>query len=556
MKRLILRGSGWTCLAALVLSSGACEAIQGLRPATLETGGANTTGGAGTGGTGGTTTAGGAAGTGGSQECEPGSFIDCYTGLPADTISKGICHGGTKMCNVDGSGYEDVCVGEQTPEVETCTSEEDEDCDSLECARWANAHGDESDQRVSAVASDGSDEFFVAGNFAGTMAFGSVAIGANADDFYLAKVGTDGKGIWAKSFDLAAFDINHYVASVRADVEGNVYLSGLTELSVDFGNGSDLFGVFLSKFSAEGALLWSTGYSDPNSEYDIPGGASVDSTKAVIVLGASECASTCVPPYATTWVRKYTADGSFAWMTSFAEGGAGSRLPSDVVLDPFDNAIVTGGFSGKENFNKGGDVNSAGSSDAFIVKLDSSGGTVWAGHFGDDADQSGVALATDKSGNVYWLGRFAGNIQFGAAAPLLMSAGDDDLFLVKFSSAKVLLWSKSLSGSGKQTAGGLAVDADGNVVVTGSTAGSIDFGGGAVPALGGEAAFVAKLDTDGVPIWNRVFGDGIKQFGRGVAIGVDGGPFLVGNMQGTMNVGGQQLTSQGGYDVFVARLAP
>lgn len=540
MKRLILQRSVWVGLVVLATGSAACDVVQGLRPATLDTGGGGTTS---TGGSGGTTTAGG---VGGASPCEPGTSLACYTGMPPTTKDTAECHGGMRSCKADGSGYEEVCEGEVTPMLETCVSAEDEDCDNLDCALWAASHGDESNQWAGAVATDGAGNYFIAGSFAGTVGFDQAVVGANGTDLYLAKLDEKGNGVWAKSFDIDAD-----LGNVQADSQGNVYLSGETSSLFDFGNGLPGSGIYVSKFAPDGTLVWSANYNDPDAEDYTPGGAAVDLSQSVFVLGTSITIGG-----ATTWVRKYSADGSFAWMVPFATGSITSRFPQDVVVDPFGNAIVTGGFYGAENFDYGGVKNSAGKADAYIVKLSPSGDTVWAGIFGDAADQFGMALGTDSIGNVYWLGQYEGSVDLDAASPPLMSKGDVDLFLVKFSSAKVLLWSRSLGGAGKQMAGGLAVDEDGNVVVTGSTDGPIDFGGGAVPAPGSEAAFIAKFDTDGVPVWNRVFGDGAKQFGRGVAVGADKSPFLAGSMQGKMDVGGAQLTSKGGYDVFVARFAP
>ncbi len=60
--------------------------------------------------------------------CVPGAISDCYTG-PVATLNEGACHGGMQSCNAEGLGY-GPCVGEQTPEAETCDPAMiDEDCD-------------------------------------------------------------------------------------------------------------------------------------------------------------------------------------------------------------------------------------------------------------------------------------------------------------------------------------------------------------------------------------------------------------------------------------------
>ncbi|WP_437282013.1 hypothetical protein WME90_16065 [Sorangium sp. So ce375] len=60
--------------------------------------------------------------------CQPGATEQCYTG-PQGTAGVGECAGGTRNCNTDGRAWS-ACLGERTPEAETCDAgETDEDCD-------------------------------------------------------------------------------------------------------------------------------------------------------------------------------------------------------------------------------------------------------------------------------------------------------------------------------------------------------------------------------------------------------------------------------------------
>lgn len=60
------------------------------------------------------------------DECEIGSFMNCYEGPPG-TEGVGVCHGGVTMCK-DGSWG--PCMGQALPGIEDCDSPMDEDCDS------------------------------------------------------------------------------------------------------------------------------------------------------------------------------------------------------------------------------------------------------------------------------------------------------------------------------------------------------------------------------------------------------------------------------------------
>jgi hypothetical protein len=64
----------------------------------------------------------------GSCACTPGEKADCYDG-PAGTKDVGLCKGGQKTCNGEGTGY-GPCEGQILPATEICDGgQADEDCD-------------------------------------------------------------------------------------------------------------------------------------------------------------------------------------------------------------------------------------------------------------------------------------------------------------------------------------------------------------------------------------------------------------------------------------------
>ena len=102
---------------------------------------------------------------------------------------------------------------------------------------------------------------------------------------------------------------------------------------------------------------------------------------------------------------------------------------------------------------------------------------------------------------------------------------------------------------------------DGGMVVSGDFQGTIDIGCGpltAVPPMnmvGPYDGFVARLDQDGNCLWSQAIGG---ELWNGVHATLDdfGNIFVFGEFQGALDIGGTQLSSQGGYDVLVAKLAP
>jgi hypothetical protein len=72
-------------------------------------------------------------------------------------------------------------------------------------------------------------------------------------------------------------------------------------------------------------------------------------------------------------------------------------------------------------------------------------------------------------------------------------AGGPDILVAKYDSSGNHLWSKLFGNSNTQGVKGLAIDSQGNLVLTGLLFGPTDFGGGPIIAGGGEDTFIAKL---------------------------------------------------------------
>ncbi|NLF29381.1 MAG: hypothetical protein GX591_00680 [Planctomycetes bacterium] len=125
-------------------------------------------------------------------------------------------------------------------------------------------------------------------------------------------------------------------------------------------------------------------------------------------------------------------------------------------------------------------------------------------------------------------------------------------------------WATFLGSTGWDTADGIALDADGNVLVTGTT-GLADFAGGAneLPAAnapaGASDAFVAKLTPDGRLLWATYVGGSGSDAGFGVAADSAGNVLVAGSTFST-DLGGAggaaNNSAKGASDAFVAKLTP
>jgi hypothetical protein len=103
----------------------------------------------------------------------------------------------------------------------------------------------------------------------------------------------------------------------------------------------------------------------------------------------------------------------------------------------------------------------------------------------------GEAVAIDAAGNVVLTGEIVENVNFGGTT--LVGTGTYDVFAAKFSSAGAHQWSKRFTSDWDDHGNAVAVDGTGNVVMTGDFYQWENFGGGLLSSPGGSDGVLVKL---------------------------------------------------------------
>lgn len=163
-----------------------------------------------------------------------------------------------------------------------------------------------------------------------------------------------------------------------------------------------------------------------------------------------------------------------------------------------------------------------------------------------------AGVAVDASGDVVASGSFDQTINLGGAN-LVPTGGQGNMFLVKYSSTGVHAWSRAIAGAGGAP---VIADADRNIVIAPPATSSVDFGGG---ALRGDEADVtlAKLNASGEYLWaKRFLGNDMHQVGALVIDSRDSSIVFAGYQRGSVDYGQGPVVSAGDTDVFVAKFAP
>lgn len=239
------------------------------------------------------------------------------------------------------------------------------------------------------------------------------------------------------------------------------------------------------------------------------------------------------------------------WSKAYGDGQSQHGL--SVAVDATGASIVTGYYNGSIDFG-GGPLSFGGVADGFIAKIDSSGTHLWSHRLGGTGDDRGWAVATDAQCNVFVMGMFFDTVDFGGGP--LTASGSWDVFVVKLDANGKHLWSKRFGDDAQQEGHSIAIDREGNVLLTGMFWGSIDFGGGALTSVGQHNMFVAKLDPNGGHLWSKVFGNPVDrgQNGRGIAVSSAGDVYVTGSCAGPMDFGAGPVAAIGENDAFLLAL--
>src|SRR4051812_27427248 len=100
------------------------------------------------------------------------------------------------------------------------------------------------------------------------------------------------------------------------------------------------------------------------------------------------------------------------------------------------------------------------------------------------------------------------------------------------------------------------VDGADNVVLVGTSTGTIDFGGGPLTTTGPTALVLAKFDGAGAHLWSQsASSTGVTPL-MVVAAPTTGDLVVAGGLGGIVDLGGGPLTTAGQNDALVAAMAP
>jgi len=346
---------------------------------------------------------------------------------------------------------------------------------------------------------------------------------------------------------------------IAVDAEGNAYVVGYTSSSnfpttagasqTSFGGGTG-FDTFVTKLNPTGsALVYSTYLGGSGTDFgrriavDAGGNAYVvgQTTSNNFPTTAGAFKTSFGGGYSDAFLTKLNPSGS-ALVYSTYLGGSGEDDGSGISVDADGNAYMAGFTQSADFPATAGAFQTTfggGYGDAYVTKLDPTGSALVYSTYlgGSDSDAAGnPALAVDASGNAYVTSETV-STDFPTTAGAFQATlgGFQNVFVTKLDpTGSALVYSTYLGGSITDSSQAIAVDADGNAYVTGSTT-STDFpttaGAFQTSFRGGRNdAFVTKLNPAGSAlVYSTYLGGSDREGGSSIAVDAAGNAFVTGS---------------------------
>jgi hypothetical protein len=393
---------------------------------------------------------------------------------------------------------------------------------------WGKSVGGTNTDEVSDLIVDNNGNIYLCGFFRGTADFDpssanfNLSTGNIGADGFILKLDINGSFIYAKQIGGTA-TVDDHVVSIDLDNQNNIYATGyfnntcdldpgIGQFNVTSVGGSDIFvlklnssGNFVYGKTVGGTLGTSTsggsvgqsikidylnnilisGYFDGTQDFDINSGI-----YNLTSNGQSDC-----------FVLKLDLNGNFVFAKAF--GGSGADASYSLNLDSNNDILLSGIFNSTVDFDPNTGVAnliSRGSSDGFLLKLNSLGNYLWCNQVGGIGTDYSYFVAPDSFNNIFVTGTFSNSVDFDNSAGqlLLNSNGLKDVFVAAYNSSGSIIYAQNYGSTADDE--GVGIYSSGNeIYLTGYFQNTVDFDAGTnvfnLSSAGSLDAFVLVLNN-------------------------------------------------------------
>ncbi|OZV70957.1 hypothetical protein [Winogradskyella aurantia] len=328
---------------------------------------------------------------------------------------------------------------------------------------WQNTYGGSLDERGRDIIQTYDGGYAILGfSFSND---GDLTENAGLQDYWLAKLDSNGQITWQKSFGFAGTDSG--ISVIQTNDQGYL-ITGILDVTASGGQGSTSRNLnrhaggdyWVLKLSGQGDLEWSHYFG--GNFTDTPEGVVQTADNGYIIAGGSDSNDTDISnPIGSYdfWVIRLSSNGTLVWEKSF--GGDQIDEARAIVSSADGNYIIAGDTRSDNN-----DVSDyKGGADLWLIKISPEGHLIWEKTLGGSNFDVARALTASENGGFLLAGSSRSN-----DVDVSENKGQNDAWVLKVDDLGSLQWEYTIGGSNIDFAYGVTELNDGAVIAVGDTA--------------------------------------------------------------------------------------
>lgn len=381
--------------------------------------------------------------------------------------------------------------------------------------------------------------------FCTTLSFDGQVVGNHGiNDYWVIRTDTTGNLLWAKTYGGSSDDV---LKQAKPTTDGGFILFGHTESNEGdvHGNHGD-FDYWIVKIDSLGNLQWQKclggSYNDFGEDIYTTADSGFICTGWSLSIDGDVTGNHGNFDY---WVAKLDKNGNIKWENSY-----GSSFP-DLglgITSTNDGGAILSGRTGLND----GDVQCnyhGGDSDAWIVKLDSTGAIQWQQCYGGSQNDGIYLIIPLTDGGYLCAGNTTSN-----DGQVTGNHGSNDFWVLKIDHWGNLISQKCFGGSGLDAPYFMKASSDGNYFIGGSTFSNDGDVSGNHSVSGSSDIWLIKISPDLQLIWQQCIGGDENEEGHDMLDLGSGKYMLLGYTTNIDNSGNVNCYNHGSADVWLLSL--
>ena len=304
-------------------------------------------------------------------------------------------------------------------------------------------------------------------------------------DNWVILIDSIGNIIWEKSYGFSGHDHAYNIIKTK---DGNLFFNGFLDVTASRGLGSTekveksiKHGVgefWCHKIDLDGNILWRKYFGGTNNDRSYDSIETADGD--FIIVGSSESSDNDISSPKGSydiWVIKLSSNGDFLWERSY--GGSKYETANSIIQSSDKKIHILGSTLSDDK-----DISfQMGSSDVYLLTLDSDGNLLSGQTFGGSNFDMGKKIEIDNKDNL-WLTGYSRSLDFD----LSFNKGKNDAVLIQLSKNRILKKVLAIGAEGEDIANSLIHFNENEIIVAGYSDSRGDY---FVENKGGKDIFLA-----------------------------------------------------------------